>query len=423
MTKGIADPSDRDPRRGEDRSDRGFVRKSVVEPRNRDGRRLRRNGPNTRELESLRSGDLSAQLLVAGRYRLLRRLGRGGMATVFLAQEIESGREVAVKILSGRHPDRQQAVARFLREARLSARIHHENVVEVFDSGSTAEGVVYLVMEVLVGEDLRETIARHPTGLPWSRVRSLMLQICAGLTAAHQAGVVHRDLKPSNCFRVPARGQGKAEREQIKLVDFGIATTFGSGLGSTRAEEERRLGERITGEGTIIGTPEYMSREQARGDEVDARSDVYAAGVIMGELLTGKVPFTGKSKTAVIAAQIYEQPSTLQAMAAPGVTIDARVEAIYARALAKDPGERFADIDALAAAIAAVPADGALSISGCFAALDQARDAGAAHPSESATHPIGPVIGARDDAPRHAAAGALASWWRRSWRLVAAMSL
>lgn len=302
-----------------------------------------RRGPDVQDIVRLENGEIES-LCFADRYRIGRRLGRGGMALVFGGEHLDLGQPVAVKILFVREADREQATDRFLREGRLGTRIHHQNIVEVFDYGETPEGLVYLVMELLEGEDLRALIARHE-GLPWSRVRSLMLQICEGLAAVHAAGIVHQDLKPSNCFRVLADGG-----ERIKIIDFGVATTIGDREGGSRM---------------VVGTPQYMSPEQARGAAVDARSDVYSAGIILCELITGRVPFQG-SPIAVLTAQIDEPPARLRQLAPEGMRIDPAIQRIYEHAVAKDPAQRFASIEAMAAAIRAVPAEEPIEVSGVF---------------------------------------------------------
>lgn len=290
-------------------------------------------GPSFQDIVRLDEGAIESVCL-AGRYRLGPTLGRGGMAIVFRGENLDLGQPVAVKILVMREADCYVAMKRFLREVKTGARIRHGNVVTVLDHGSTPEGLFYLVMELLEGEDLRALIARHEHGLPWSRVRALMLQICEGLAAVHDAGIVHQDLKPSNCFRVLADGG-----ERVKLIDFGVATTMGA-----------------HGSPVIVGTPQYMSPEQARGAPVDGRSDVYSAGMILCELLTGRVPFTG-TPISVLAAQLDEQPPALQQLAAEGVRIDPAVQRIFERTVAKEPGKRFSSIRELAAAIRAVDAE------------------------------------------------------------------
>lgn len=305
------------------------------------------SGPHQAELDDLVHGKIEAVEL-AGRYRLRSLLGTGGMARVFAAEQLALGRSVAVKVLDDTPEDRARAERRFMAEARITARVHHPNVVEVIDFGSTPEGLCYLVMELLEGEDLRRLLAREgPLG--WARARSSMLQLCAGLAAVHELGVVHRDLKPSNCFRV-ADGQG----DRIKLLDFGIAlATADSSLGHG-----------------VLGTPEYMSPEQARGDAVDVRADIYSLGVIFGELLTGKVPFSG-APSKVITSQIDEPVPSLAALA--GIdAVDDEIEAVYGKALSKDPAGRFASVRELAAAIEAIPQSRELVPSGAVARLRRA---------------------------------------------------
>jgi serine/threonine-protein kinase len=300
------------------------------------------------DLERVAAGEHDP-VLVAARYRVERALGRGGTASVFAAYDLIGERPVALKVLSEESCARPPLRARFLREARLHGRVRHPNVVELLDSGSTDAGLIYLTMELLDGEDLGRTLARCFT-LPWPQVRELMLEICAGLAAIHAAGVVHRDLKPSNCFRVI--DELDPLDESIQLVDFGIAT----------AVDEPRT-RRLTLADQIVGTPEYMSPEQARGDPVDHRSDIYAAGLLLGELLTGSLPFRARTSPAMLAAQIYEPPPKLRSLLPPHVQIPAALEPIYERALAKQPDRRFVDVEQLAAALRAIEPAALVSIS------------------------------------------------------------
>lgn len=292
-------------------------------------------GPDHRDLLRIDTHDTETVCL-AGRYLIDRRLASGGMTAVYGGEDLELGRSVAIKILAERHLSRYPDLARFIGEARLGTRIRHENIVEVVDYGSTAEGLVYLVMELLLGEDLSVTLARDPV-LPWSRVRSWMQQLCAGLAALHAHGFVHRDVKPSNCFRVL-----DGDRELIKLLDFGVATS------SHTADRE------LDGSWTMVGTPQYMAPELARGERIDERTDVYSAGIILCELVTGQVPFDGPSTTEVLHAHISRPPPSLQQLAMPGVRIDPAVQRIFERAVAKDPRRRFASVAALSRCIAAV---------------------------------------------------------------------
>lgn len=292
-------------------------------------------GPSYADLDVLAKGK-SEPLILANRYIIERKLARGGMATLYAGRLISLDKPVAIKVLDTRRSRHDKALSRFLAEAQTTAYIRHPNIVEVSDFGSTPEGIVYMVMELLEGEDLQTLLAREGP-LPWETVQALMLDICTGLAAIHRAGVVHRDLKPANCF-LTATG--------VKLLDFGIASN------------ERSSGsERLTEEGRVIGTPEYMSPEQSTGEYVNGLSDVYAAGVMLGELLTGKVPFQRKTASAIIAAHIYEPPPTLGDLV--GSSVDRVLEEIYARSLQKDPAQRYESITEFADAVARVEIDSA----------------------------------------------------------------
>jgi serine/threonine protein kinase len=300
------------------------------------------HGPNHEQLRALAEGR-SEPLTLGNRYRVERRLGSGGMATVYAGRLLTVDRAVAVKILHD-SCDQHDRIARFVAEARTTAQFQHPNIVDVLDFGSTEEGVVFMVMELLEGEDLRSLIRREGAQ-PWPRVQALMLDICQGLAVVHAAGIVHRDLKPANCFYVDGR---------IKLLDFGIATRTSSprflDLTPVRGWAELREAE----EGRVVGTPEYMSPEQAQAQLVDARSDIYSAGILLGELLTGQVPFGSKRAATVIASQIYDPTPRLCELGGEDFEVRPAVEAIYAQALRKHRGERFSTIEAFAAAIAAV---------------------------------------------------------------------
>ena len=287
---------------------------------------------------SLHPAALTPGCVLARRYRILACIGRGGMATVYRARQLSLGREVAVKVLH-RAPS-ELGLARFYAEASLTAQIRHTNVVDILDLDVTETGAPFIVMELLQGEDLYARLSREGP-MSWKMVRSLLLQICEGLGAAHRAGVVHRDLKPANCFYSYGH-----EGEVIKLLDFGVAQ-------ATKTSSQ----ERLTIDEHVVGTPEYMAPEQAKGESVDARADIYALGIILGELLTGKVPFEAKTPQAVIAAHIYKEAPSLDELAAPeiprGPAFDG-LAAIYARALSKDPAARYESIADMAEAIAAV---------------------------------------------------------------------
>lgn len=295
--------------------------------------------PTPAQLERFdRDPKTEAAPLISSRYRLVRRLAEGTMSRVYLGNDLTSGATVAIKILRARETNDAAGITRFLREAKVGAQIDDPNVVHIHCVGSTTTGMLYLVMEMLPGEDLGQTLDRCGW-LRWPLARAMMLQICAGLAAAHARGVIHRDLKPANCFRVI-----DGQHEQIKLLDFGVSKLIEPGA---HESDEGQM---------IVGTPTYMSPEQARGDAATTRSDIYAAGVLLYRMLTGRVPFGGESPAAVMTKHILERPPPVELFAPEGVVIGPRVAAVIARALAKDPADRFASIEGMAAALRAIPA-------------------------------------------------------------------
>jgi len=276
--------------------------------------------------------------LMSDRYRIQRRIGRGGMGEVFLAQHTAIGKQVAIKILSEDFARKPRIVQRFLQEARASSAIRHEHVVDITDYGHTPSGLPFLAMEYLVGEDLKATLRREGR-LPWPRARRIMLQVLAALTAAHEQGVIHRDIKPDNCFRVQ-RGDNQ---DFIKVLDFGIAKVIGDDVD-----------QHLTQTGVVMGTAEYMSPEQARSEAIDARTDLYAAGVILFEMLTGRVPFRANGFMGTLSKHIMEPPPSPRQLA-PEAGISRALERAVLRALAKDPAERYQCAEAFAAALRALP--------------------------------------------------------------------
>ncbi|MDC0667632.1 serine/threonine protein kinase [Nannocystis radixulma] len=286
--------------------------------------------------------DLTGTLLL-DRYCLLRKLGVGGMGTVYEAEHVTIKKRCAIKILNPEFAHRSELVERFLQEARAASMIGHENVVEITDFGATPTGSVFFVMEMLVGEDLSETIKRAAP-LPWSRAASITMQICRALQSAHEKGIIHRDMKPENCFRIERSGNP----DFIKVLDFGIAKLTGEDGSSGR----------LTSTGMIFGTPTYMSPEQAQGMRVDHRADVYAVGVILYELVTGKVPFTADNFMGILTKHMFEDPPA-PSEAAPETVILPEVEALILKAMQKDRGLRFQSMRELMDAIQDVGTDAA----------------------------------------------------------------
>jgi serine/threonine protein kinase len=288
--------------------------------------------------------------VVAGRYRVLERLGQGGMGTVYLAEHEAIEKKVALKVLRPEYSAKPDLVTRFQREAISASRIKHPNVLDVFDFGQIENGCFYLAMEFLEGRDLADDLEESGV-IPPGRALRLTLQVCKALAAAHAKGVVHRDMKPENVFlQLTAEGE-----EQVKIVDFGIAQ-LRTNEEIAEAEPQRR---RLTRTGMIFGTPEYMSPEQAAGRRMDLRVDVYATGVILFEMLTGSVPFTGDTFFGVLNAHMNEPVPSLRSLN-PDVQVSTGLEAVVTRALAKNPDERFSSMRDLADALLATPEGAAL---------------------------------------------------------------
>jgi eukaryotic-like serine/threonine-protein kinase len=263
--------------------------------------------------------------LVDGRYRVMRKLGTGGMANVYLAEDQELGRRVAIKVLDERHASDEQFVERFRREAKAAAALSHPNIVSIFDRGET-DGTYYIAMEYLEGPNLKELVRQ---GTP--SIRSAIAytrDILGALRIAHRRGLVHRDIKPHN---VLVDGEGR-----LKVTDFGIARSSAS---------------QMTEAGSIIGTAQYLSPEQARGAPVDQRSDLYSVGVVLYELLTGAVPFSGATPLEIAMKHLSEVPQPPSRIR-PEIPPD--LDRVVLRALAKDPNDRFQSAEEMDADLARV---------------------------------------------------------------------
>ncbi len=265
---------------------------------------------------------------LVGRYQILRRIGEGGMSAVYEARHTVLHKPVAVKVLLEKFLERTELVARLLQEARLASAIGHEHIIDVMDFGTTSDGRSFVVMELLEGESLAQMIAREAP-LPIERCLYLTRQIVSALGAAHDKGIVHRDVKPENVF-ILRRG----EQDFVKVMDFGISK-------AVQSREEGVEMVRLTRTGMVLGTPLYMSPEQARGEEdVDVRADVWAVGVVMYECLTGEVPFRAKNYLAVIS-QVLNEDVEMPSQLRPELAIPVSVEAVVMRAMAKDRTTRY----------------------------------------------------------------------------------
>ena len=260
------------------------------------------------------------------RYRIEAVIGSGAMGTVYRARHVRVGREVAIKVLHGHLVRDPNMVRRFDREAAIAARLSHRHLVGVLDVGETARGDKLMVLELARGETLSAIAARGP--LDGARVARLVAQLLRGLEHAHDAGLVHRDLKPENII-VEHDERGA---EQVRIVDFGIAVL--------REQTGDIASARLTEYGTVLGTPPYMAPEQARGEPPDPRTDLFAVGVIVYELLAGKTPFDG-SALEVVLANVKQDPPPI-AERAPGVVVHPQLEAFARRLMARPLRDRFA---------------------------------------------------------------------------------
>jgi eukaryotic-like serine/threonine-protein kinase len=289
--------------------------------------------------------------VVDKRYRVLRRIGSGGMADVWLAEDTHLQRQVALKVLHSRFLQDQQFVERFQREAEHAAGLQHPNIVAVFDRGQD-DGVNYIAMRYVEGPTLKQLIE---SGLTPEGAAALVRQVLEGARFAHRNGIVHRDLKPQN---VIVDEEGKAV-----VTDFGIARAGVS---------------EITQTGSVMGTPQYLSPEQAQGFEVTPVSDLYSIGVILYEALTGRVPFEGESAVAVAMKQVSETP---QRPSSINPAVWPALDAVVMRALEKEPGQRFQSADAF------------------IAALDQAMREPGAGGGTAAFAAVPPVVAVPEEAP------------------------
>jgi eukaryotic-like serine/threonine-protein kinase len=273
--------------------------------------------------------------VIAGRYRLGRALGEGASGVVRVAEDTESGQRVALKVIH-RHLVRDRQISRrFHREASILRKLRCENLVPLLDFGED-QGLLYMALELVEGRPLDELMREGPLAI--ERGIELVAQVCAALECAHAAGVVHRDLKPGNVI-VERTPDG---RERARVLDFGMAKVLrGDGSDSLTALTEQNM---------VFGTPEYMAPEQARGDEVDARCDVYAAGVILYELLTGSVPFESNTPIGTMTAHLVETPAPPSSRA-PGRPISKALEGVVLHALAKAPRDRYPSAASLAGAL------------------------------------------------------------------------
>ncbi len=262
--------------------------------------------------------------VVAGKYRLIRVLGRGGMGVVYEAEHAMTRRRVAVKVLHAHHKESSDAAKRFINEAQSAGRIQHPNVVEVLDAGEDADGSLYLVLELLSGQDLATQLMRVRR-LEVADTLTIIAQVLQALVVAHRQGIIHRDIKPENIYLT----RSVTGDTVVKILDFGISKAIGG---------DQAFAPSVTQTNTTVGTPHYMSPEQARGERtIDTRADLWAVGVVMFECLAGKVPFDGETYNDQIVRVITEPHEPLGDFDVPG-----EISRIVDRALEKDRNRRYA---------------------------------------------------------------------------------
>ncbi|MBS1953287.1 MAG: serine/threonine protein kinase [Cyanobacteria bacterium SZAS-4] len=252
-------------------------------------------------------------------------IGEGGMGVVYKAWEDKTKQGVAVKILRPQFLEDELAVRRFKHEALATSRLSHPHIVALHDYGSTTDGYLFMVMEIIDGKSLAQVV-RDKRQLAIARTVNVITQVCDALEHAHQSGVIHRDLKPGNIMLTQFAG----EQDYVKLVDFGIAKLLHN-------DDEHDSG--IEQKGEVLGSPLYMSPEQCLGRPLDGRSDVYSLGIVMYETLTGKVPHIGKTAHETIEWQIQKDPMSFKAKR-PDLHIPELIESVVFKALAKDPAAR-----------------------------------------------------------------------------------
>ncbi len=263
--------------------------------------------------------------VLAGRYRLLSKLGQGGMGAVYKGEHVKMNRLTAIKILTSELANNPEFVTRFEREAEMASHIDNPHAVAIYDFGEAEEGLVYLAMEFLDGEPL-SNVMRREGALPVQRVAQITRQAADALDAAHRIGIVHRDFKPDNLMICRKSGH----KEWVEVVDFGIAK---------RSEVDSKH-QALTQTGFVLGTPQYMSPEQVAGEQLDLRSDLYSLALVVYEMLSGALPFEGDTTQSQMVKRLLEPPQPFSRVSSH-LAIPAAVEAVVMKALSRHPRDRF----------------------------------------------------------------------------------
>jgi serine/threonine-protein kinase len=281
---------------------------------------------------------------IAGRYRILAKLGEGGMGAVYRGEQISLKRRCAIKLLRPELSGDAGLVRRFNAEAELAAKLSHPNTVNIIDFGQDGDGTLFIAMEYVEGKSLRQVVSTEGP-LPPRRVLHIASQVAASIADAHHKGIVHRDLKPDNVM-LTERGRDK---DVVRVLDFGIA--------KLRDEQNKAQTQNpMTRQGDLVGTPQYMAPEQIRGEEVDGRTDVYALGTIVYEMVTGRLPFEGPSLMAILSRHLLDTPEP-PTRRRPDLALPPAIDGLVMEMLAKEPARRPASMDAVSERIAQVAAE------------------------------------------------------------------
>jgi eukaryotic-like serine/threonine-protein kinase len=313
-----------------------------------------------------------------GEYRIVERIGVGGMGSVYKAEQPSMNRLVAIKVLHPRFASREDLVSRFRREARAMSQLSHPNTARVYKFGQLPDGAAYFVMDYMEGKNLAHVV-RSEGPMEMDRAINIMIQVCGALDEAHRAGIIHRDLKPENIFLTQQGGTS----DFPKVLDFGLAKVSEKQMG--------RGSMMLTQQGMVFGTPEFMSPEQTQGESLDKRSDIYSLGLILYELITGKLPFNAEKPIDMMRAHVQDPPIPLNQRVS-GLRFPVDLESAIKKALEKSRDKRYA-----------TAVDFAHALRGCMKSSMASTAARRALPSTPPTASASSSSGAAPRAPSAAA--------------------